>query len=82
MTTPTITHLQRQRMTAVSRENLRLADRLQLIDLGDGEIGIRAWKGEAAALVNTSEGPARYPNEAAARRAARRVRPDLTLSSF
>lgn len=77
-----MTTLQRQRMTAVSRANLRLADRVQFIDLGEGETGIKAWRGESAAVVCTGEGPARYPSETAARRAMRRIRPDLEPSTL
>lgn len=68
----------RQRMSKLSQENLKVAERAELFDLGEGELGVKVWRGERAAVLDGGPtGPLRFCNAAQARRNLRRVRPDL-----
>lgn len=70
-------------MTANSKANLMAADAIGFIDLElDGEVGM--WlecRGRRAVLCG-AWGPMRYPNRFAARRATKRLRPDLEPTDF
>jgi hypothetical protein len=76
-----------QRMTAQSKANIQAADRAELIDLRvcDEEIesfAVKLWKAERTTVVSGSYGPVTYPTIKDARRAIKRIRADLELTSF
>jgi len=70
-----------QRITAQTKANIAAADRAELIKVGEGQI-VKVWKADRAAFICGSLGPVIYPHEAAARRAVKRIAPNLELTSF
>ena len=72
---------QTQRMSKVSRENLKVADRVgfEHIEFERGEAGVMVWveREGRRAYLHGAEGPMVYPGVFEARRNIKRVRPDL-----
>jgi hypothetical protein len=66
----------KRRMTATSRENVKVAEKAELVPLDVGW-GVKVWKGGKAAFVSSPDGPMVYPTRTLARRAVRRIRRDL-----
>jgi hypothetical protein len=72
-----------QRITAPSKENIKAADRAELIEMKElGCFTVKLWKGERATFVTGSQSVMPYPTADHARRAIKRIRPDLELTSF
>lgn len=65
------------RMTQTSKANILAADRAELVPLDDGGHGVKVWRGDKAAFVSHATGPIAYPTATLARRAVKRLRPDL-----
>jgi hypothetical protein len=70
-----------QRITAQSKANIQAADRAELVASGE-EQRVKVWKEGRAAFVCGKEGPMLYPTANDARRAIKRLRPELELTSF
>lgn len=71
-----------QRMSRLSLENLKVADRAELIAAIGGGYGVKLWRGDSACIINDGSAPIRYNDAAHARRNLRRVRPDLQITSI
>lgn len=66
------------RMTKTSKENLLVADKIQIQKSDDVEIYfVRIWRGEKMAYLCDSNGPINYESILKARRSVKRIRPDL-----
>ena len=66
------------RMTKTSKENLMVADRIEIDHFEKlGVYTVRVWRGDRMAYLLDSEKTVEYPTIIAARRAVRRLRPDL-----
>ena len=70
-----------QRITAQSKANIQAADRAELVASGEEQM-VKIWKEGRAAFVCGKEGPMLYPTANDARRAVKRLRPKLELTSF
>jgi hypothetical protein len=70
-----------QRITAQSKANIQAADRAELVVSGEGQM-VKIWKEGRAAFVCGKEGPMDYRTANDARRAVKRLRPELELTSF
>lgn len=66
----------RQRISKLALDNLKVAERAELVELA-GAFGLRVWRGEKSAFLDDGAEPLRYPTAAHARRNLRRIRPDL-----
>lgn len=68
------------RMTAQSRENLKVADRaeVRLADTGKADYLVKLWRGDRCGFLTAGDGMVMtYPSMSAAERAVTRLRPDL-----
>lgn len=69
------------RMTKTSKENLLVADKLQIVSVTfeDSSVAfmVRITKGGKMAYLSDSEGPINYKSISQARRTVKRIRPDL-----
>jgi hypothetical protein len=70
-----------QRITAQSKANIQAADKAELITL-EGRETVRLWLGEKSCFVCGKYSVLLYPTANDARRAIKRIRPDLELTSF
>jgi hypothetical protein len=70
-----------QRITAQSKANIQAAERAELVTMDDRET-IRLWNGEKSCFVCGKYSVLLYPTANDARRAIKRIRPDLELTSF
>lgn len=70
-----------QRITAQSKANIKAADRAELV-ASSGDQMVKVWKEGKAAFICGKEGPMLYPTANDARRAIKRIRPELELTSF
>jgi hypothetical protein len=72
-----------QRITAQSKANIQAADRAELLEMKDlGCFTVKLWKGERCSFVSGRQSIMPYPTANDARRAVKRIRPDLELTSF
>lgn len=65
------------KMTSISKSNLLASDSVQIIAFDTGGYGIKVWRGENASFLHASESVMVYKTPDLARRAVRRLRPDL-----
>jgi len=70
-----------QRITAQSKANIQAADSAELVE-GDFGMMVKVWKDGRVAFVHGGGGPMIYPTANDARRAVKRLRPELELTSF
>lgn len=70
-----------QRITAQSKANLQAADRAELVELEERQT-VKIWKGNQTAFLCGKYSVICYPTANDARRAVKRIRPDLELTSF
>ena len=66
-----------QRMTATSRANAKACDRAGYTNLEGGGVSVWVERNGNRAYLCGSRTALEYPNEQAARRAFKRIRPDL-----
>ena len=67
-----------QRMTKTSKQNLIVADRVEIHKSDDMELYfVRLWRGDKMAYLSSSVAPINYDSIQHARRAIKRIRPDL-----
>jgi hypothetical protein len=74
-----------QRITAKSKANIQAADRAEIVELKDLEgdrFTVKIWKNERCAFIMGSQSVIVYPTAHDARRAVKRIRKDLELTSF
>jgi hypothetical protein len=74
-----------QRITAQSKANIQAADRAEIIELMDLEgdrFTVKVWKSERSSFIMGSQSVILYPTANDARRAEKRIRPELELTSF
>jgi hypothetical protein len=72
-----------QRITAQSKSNISAADRAEMVEFKDGDgFMVKIWKEGRSAFVCGSESVIVYPTSNDARRAIKRIRPDLEITSF
>lgn len=74
-----------QRITAQSKSNIEAADRAEIIDLQEVEgpsFTVKIWKEGRSAFICGSESVMLYKTPNDARRAVKRIRPDLEITSF
>lgn len=70
-----------QRLTRTAADTIRAADRVALVHLDSVDAwAIKAYRGEAAGFAHGSESLMTYPTQQAARRAVRRLAPDVPLT--
>ena len=68
------------RMTAVSRENVKAATRLEVVEVS-GLWAVKVWVGDRLCLVHGGDGFAMlYPSAGAAERAVRRLNPSQPVA--
>lgn len=65
------------KMTAISKSNLLAADSAQIMPFDSGGYGVKVWRGGAAAFLDAGSSVMIYRSADLARRAVRRLRPDL-----
>jgi hypothetical protein len=68
------------RMTAQSRENLKVADRAEVLKVDAPGAGylVKIWRGERCGFLTSGDGfVMTYPSVGASERAVTRIRPDL-----
>lgn len=74
-----------QRITAQSKANLQAADRAEIVELKDLEgdrFTVKVWKNERCTFIMGGQSVIVYPTANDARRAVKRIRPELELTSF
>ncbi len=71
-----------QRLTAISIANLKAAHSIEIQPIHDGGCAVRVTRGSRSAFLHGSLTAMYYPTQEAARRAVKRVRPDLEPTTF
>jgi hypothetical protein len=74
-----------QRLTAQSKSNIQAADRAEMVDFQEVEgpsFTVKIWKEGRSTYIHGSESVMLYWTEKDARRAVKRIRPDLEITSF
>jgi hypothetical protein len=70
------------RMTRISRTNLTACDSAQIEPAAPSGFLVRLQKSQMVAYITSTDGVVVYPTVLAARRAIKRIRPDLEPTSF
>lgn len=65
------------RMTSISKSNLLVADFAQIMAFDTGGYGVKVWRGDSVAFLHAGFTIMVYKSPELARRAVRRLRPDL-----
>lgn len=66
-----------QRITQLSKQNLMIAERVEIVPAFGGALMLKVWRGERSGFVAGSWGPLTWENVPALRRFLRRFRADL-----
>lgn len=70
------------KMTSISKSNLMVADSAQIIPFDAGGYGVKVWRGDSAAFLHAAFTIMVYKSPDLARRAVRRLRPDLETTTI
>lgn len=65
------------KMTSISKSNLLVAESAQIMPFDAGGYGVKVWRGDSAAFLHAADSVMVYKSAELARRAVRRLRPDL-----
>lgn len=65
------------KMTSISKSNLLASDSAQIIAFDAGGYGVKVWRGYSSAFIHAACTIMVYKSPELARRAVRRLRPDL-----
>jgi len=70
------------KMTSISKSNLLVADSAQIMRLDAGGYCVKVWRGDASAFLHAGFMIMAYKSPELARRAVRRLRPDLETTTI
>lgn len=65
------------KMTSISKSNLLAADSVQIMPFDAGGYGVKVWRGDSVAFLHAADSIMIYKSAELARRAVRRLRPDI-----